>query len=206
MNEHINFICKTLFFELRRISSLGHYLSVDATKPLVVVLSLLAGLPLSLTSKLQRVQNCASRLVVRASSRVHVTPGLKKLQWLPVRTRISYKIANICFDAVKYSTPAYLSDLLHLYCLSRSARSGELGKQKLKSHLLRTRKLKVLPLKSGVGQCMTIHTTLTARDTSLLISTFPAHFSVLFFFYFSPEVFLCWLWLTLVPVWARKIK
>ena len=42
--------------------------------------------------------------------------------------------------------------------------------QKLKSHLLRTQSLKVLPLKPGVGQYIAIHATLTARGF------FPAYF------------------------------
>ena len=76
MKQHINFICKTAFCELRRISTIPQYRTVDATKTLVVSLvlsqidycnSLLAGLPLSSISKLQRLQNCAARLVVRAS-------------------------------------------------------------------------------------------------------------------------------------------
>ena len=45
-----------------------------------------------------------------------------------------------------------------------SPRSGELRTQKLKSHLVRTQSLNVLPLKPGVGQCIAIHATLTARD------------------------------------------
>ena len=36
--------------------------------------------------------------------------------------------------------------------------------QKLKSHLMRTLGLKVLPLKPGVGQYIAMHATLTARD------------------------------------------
>ena len=44
------------------------------------------------------------------------------------------------------------------------SRSWELRTQKLKSHLLRTQNLKVLPLKPGVGQYIAIHATLTARD------------------------------------------
>uniref|UniRef100_UPI0025F06A25 hypothetical protein n=1 Tax=Thiolapillus sp. TaxID=2017437 RepID=UPI0025F06A25 len=83
MKEHINFICKTAFLEIRRISTIRHYLTDDATKTLVVSLvlsridycnSLLAGLPQSLVGKLQRVQNCAARLVVRAPPHVHITP------------------------------------------------------------------------------------------------------------------------------------
>ena len=45
-----------------------------------------------------------------------------------------------------------------------SLRSGEMRTQKLKSHLVRTQSLNVLPLKPGVGQYMAIHATLTARD------------------------------------------
>ena len=45
-------------------------------------------------------------------------------------------------------------------------RSGELRTQKLKSHLVRTQSLNVLPLKPGVGQYIAIHATLTARDFS----------------------------------------
>ena len=43
-------------------------------------------------------------------------------------------------------------------------RSGELGAQKLKPHLMRTQSLKVLPLKPGVGENIAIHATLTFRD------------------------------------------
>ena len=44
------------------------------------------------------------------------------------------------------------------------SRSGELRTQKLKSRLMRTQNLNVLLLKSGVGQCIAMHDTLTARD------------------------------------------
>ena len=78
--------------------------------------SLLSSLPLSLIPKIQTVQSCAAHLVVCASSSVHVAPILKQL---PLKTRISYKIACLCFNAINYST---LSDLLHLYSPSRSLR------------------------------------------------------------------------------------
>ena len=74
MKEHSNFICKTAFLEIQHMSTVGHYLTDDATKTLVVSLvlsrieycnSLMASLPQSLVGKLQRVQNCAACLVVR---------------------------------------------------------------------------------------------------------------------------------------------
>ena len=43
-------------------------------------------------------------------------------------------------------------------------RSRELRTQKLKSHLVRTQSLKVLPLKPGVGQYIALHAPLSARD------------------------------------------
>ena len=43
-------------------------------------------------------------------------------------------------------------------------RSGELRMQKLKSRLVRTQSLNVLPLKPGVGQYIATRATLTARD------------------------------------------
>ena len=39
--------------------------------------------------------------------------------------------------------------------------------QKFKSHLMKTQSLKVLPLKSGVGQYIAMNTTLTASDIFL---------------------------------------
>ena len=88
------------------------------------IATLLAGLPQSLVGKLQRVQNSAARLAVCALPHVYITPILRHLHWLPVRARISYKTACLCFNAITSSTPAYLSDLLHLYSSSRSLRSS----------------------------------------------------------------------------------
>ena len=120
MKEHIN-------------STIRRYLLDDATKTLVGSLvlsridycnSLLAGLPQSLVGKLQRVQNSAARLVVRALPHVHITLILRHLHWLLVRAQISYKTACLCFSAITSSIPAYLSDLLYLYSPSRSLHSN----------------------------------------------------------------------------------
>ena len=54
--------------------------------------------------------------------------------------------------------------LFYTFFPSKSGRIGELRTQKLKSHLVRTQSLNVLPLKPGVGQYIAIQATLTARD------------------------------------------
>ena len=58
-------------------------------------------------------------------------------------------------------------------------RRGELRAQKLKSHLVRTQRLNVLPLKPGVGQYTAIHAMLTVREF-FLISTLRVHSPVFF--------------------------
>ena len=69
-------------------------------------------------------------------------------------------------------------------------RSGELRTHKLKSHLMRTQSLKVVPLKPGVGQYIAMHATLTARDF-FLANFYPSCPSICIFFKTSPEFFLC---------------
>ena len=78
---------------------------------------------------------------------------------------------------------------------SRSPRSGELRTQKLKSHLVRTQSLNVLPLKPGVSQYIAIHATPTARDFFLAYFYTSGPFTCIFSKP-SPNFSLCWLWLT----------
>ena len=67
--------------------------------------------------------------------------------------------------------------LCRLLCLSCS-RFGVLWTQKLKTHLLRTQSLKVLPLKPGVSQNIVMYASHSARNFFLeLISSFPVHSS-----------------------------
>jgi len=52
-------------------------------------------LPASTIAQLQRIQNTAARLILGLKCRAHITPALKKLHWLPVRQRITFKIATV---------------------------------------------------------------------------------------------------------------
>ena len=69
-------------------------------------------------------------------------------------------------------------------------RSGELRTQKLNSHLVRTQNLNIIPLKSGVGQFIAIHATLTARDFSLAYF-YPSGLFISIFSKPLPVLFLC---------------
>ena len=69
----------------------------------------------SLIEKLQKVQNSAAKLILRAKKFDHVTPLLRSLHWLPVPARINYKLACICFSVKFENGPEYLNKLLRIY-------------------------------------------------------------------------------------------
>ena len=63
-------------------------------------------------ARLQRVQNCVARVVANAPRFSRSVPILKRLQWLPVKFGIHFKICAITFRTLKENQPAYLTDLL----------------------------------------------------------------------------------------------
>ena len=74
------------------------------------------------------------------------------------------RIQSVCLSS-GYIEPLLLASSLYAcYQGILRPRSGELWTQKLKSHLVRTQSLNVLPLKTGVGQYIAMHATLTARN------------------------------------------
>jgi hypothetical protein len=133
MKQHISSVSRTCYFQLRRIATIRKYLTTDATAKLVTSTiltrldycnSLLAGLPSSSISRLQRIQNCSARLVLRRKKIDHITPLLKQLHWLPVSDRIIYKINTLTYKCIHKLAPTYLSDCISLYTPSRALRSS----------------------------------------------------------------------------------
>ena len=136
MEKHVDYICKTAYFHIFRISKIRSFLDTKTTTTLVhafvlsrldVGNSLLYGLPQALLTKLQRVQNCAARLVCMAKRSDHITPLLMQLHWLPIRERINYKILVMTHRIVNGSAPSYLVNLLTVYQPVRSLRSSNTG-------------------------------------------------------------------------------
>ena len=64
--------------------------------------SLLAGSSVSNLTRLQRVQNSLARVVAQKRWFCHITPVLSDLHWLPVRHRISFKIATVTFRVLSF--------------------------------------------------------------------------------------------------------
>ena len=134
MEDQINYTVKIMNLELRKINQMKKYLPQSSLKTIVCSFilsrldycnSLLAGLPDNKLDKLQRVQNRAARLVLGLTyfDRTSSKDILKKLHWLPVRARIEYKIALICFKSLHSQSPSYLQELISLHSPFRQLRS-----------------------------------------------------------------------------------
>ena len=81
--------------------------------------SILSGSPKCLIQKLQRAQNTAARITLRMLRTEHTTPLLRMLHWLPIPSRIAYKIDSLCHTTLTTAYPKYLSELLNVYTPAR---------------------------------------------------------------------------------------
>jgi hypothetical protein len=86
--------------------------------------SVLLGAPQYVTNKLQRIQNALTRIVLQSDSLAHSQPLLQQLHWLPVHSRIRFKLATITYKALSSNSLHYLASLLHRYQPVRSLRSS----------------------------------------------------------------------------------
>lgn len=111
-------VCNYFIRDIRRIRK---HLTVNTATALANALvssrldycnGLLYNLPKVLTNKLQRVQNSLARVVTNSSKFTSSKPLLARLHWLPVASRISFKIAILTYKAVHWQQPPSLAKLL----------------------------------------------------------------------------------------------
>ncbi len=86
--------------------------------------SVLAGLPDCEITKLQSVQNAATKLITRSCKFNHVTPVLHKLHWLPVCQCILFKVLVLVYKTLHGLSPDYISALFVPYKPTRELRSS----------------------------------------------------------------------------------
>ena len=80
---------------------------------------------------MQKVQNTAARMVLNKHQRYSATECLKQLHWLPIKSRINYKVLTIFFKCKHGMAPKYLQDLMEAK-ENRSHRLKSNNKQLLK--------------------------------------------------------------------------
>ena len=101
MEQLVTHVCQVAYRHLHTISTIRSSITQDAAVKLVLALVissldftnplLLLELPDCVMSRLQKVQNAAARMAVRAGRRDHISPILRRLHWLFHGQRIVYK-------------------------------------------------------------------------------------------------------------------
>ena len=125
MTDHISKIFSSSFYYLYNLRRIPKYLSNKSTESLVhsfvssrldYLNSLLYtyGLPNCSLIKLQRVQIASARLIFAEGRYCHITPFLIKLHWLPIKSRIVFKILLLTFKILHGTAPTYLNSLISL--------------------------------------------------------------------------------------------
>jgi hypothetical protein len=134
MNKQIDSLCSSAYYHVSNIGRIRHLLSAEVAEQLVHAFvtarldncnSLLSGIPKTQLDRLQHIQNMAARIVTRTKKYDHITPVLASLHWLPISSRIDFKILLLTFKCIHGTAPAYLSKLIQPYKPSRSLRSAD---------------------------------------------------------------------------------
>jgi len=82
-------------------------------------------LPKSQITRLQLIQNCLARAVVKASKSCHITPALRSLHWLKITERIENKLLSLTYKVLTTTQPPYLHHFVSVQP-PRSTRSSSL--------------------------------------------------------------------------------
>ena len=132
-NAHVTALYKACYFHLRSLRHIRRSLTDDMAKSIAVALvqsrldycnSLLFGVSQFNLDKLQRVQNLAARLTLN-DWRSPIPHLFVKLHWLPIHSRIKFKISSLTFKLLSDNQPANLRSLLTPYAPPRLLRSSD---------------------------------------------------------------------------------
>lgn len=133
LHRHINLVSQSCYHHIRAFRHIRHVLDKDTATLVAHSLvssrldyanSLLIGSPSSNIAKLQHIQHTLARIVLLTNRQTHSNNLLQQLHWLPVRSRIHFKLATITYKALSISAPLYLHSLLQHYHPARSLRSS----------------------------------------------------------------------------------
>ena len=136
LEPHITQVCRVAHMHLSNLRKIRNMLTDEAACKLIHAFitycidycnSILYGMPdtTCILSDLQRIQNTAARILTKCGDRNYPSINLlKKLRWLPVRQRITYKILIWTFKAFHKTAPQYVCDLIIPRTYNRTVRSN----------------------------------------------------------------------------------
>ena len=132
MEYHIQARCRAAYAQLAIISRIREFIDDKTAEQLMHALvtshidycnGLLIGVSQKLIKQLQLVQNSAARIVHKAGRRQEIMPSLKQFHWLPVASRVRFKVCCLTHRAVHGQGPKYLQDMI-IIC-DTDLRSGD---------------------------------------------------------------------------------
>ena len=134
MQDQVTSVTRASYFHLRRIKKIKHHLDQDSCAKLVNACvtsrldyhnALLTSCPSKTLHRLQIVQNNAARVLSGVKQRQHITPVLRDLHWLPIESRIQFKVLVFIHQALHNAkSPLYIKDAISVYHPRRELRSS----------------------------------------------------------------------------------
>ena len=121
LRKHVVTKCKTAMMNIWKIRLIRKFLTRDICHQLTLSLAIshldysnaiLIGCLDTTLSLMQRVQNTAARMILNKHRSYSATECLKPLHWLPIKSRIIYKVLVTVFKCRHGMAPKYLQDLL----------------------------------------------------------------------------------------------
>ena len=143
MKVHVQRISRTSFYQIRQLRSVRRSLSVNACTALVHAFvtsrldycnSLLAGIGDGLIDQLQTVMRVAVRLVLRKRKFDPISADIRDhLHWLPIRSRIDFKLGLLVYKCLHGIAHAYFTEMLVLKSLFRPSLANSLDGERRSS-------------------------------------------------------------------------
>ena len=133
LSSHVDNVCKAAHFHIRALRHIWRCIDDETARTVASSMvgarldycnSILHGTSAGNLGRIQRVINTLARVVSGARKRDHITPVLADLHWLPIASRIRFKVALQTFKTLTTKKPEYLADLLSFQTASRSLRSS----------------------------------------------------------------------------------
>ena len=134
MDTFVSQKCRSASFALHKIGKIRNMLDKPTTERLIHAFvmchldfcnGLLSGIPARQVQKMQVVQNSAARLIYRVRKQESVSPIIRDLHWLPIHSRISFKMLLLAYECFYNFAPSYLVELLKRYTPVRNLRSSK---------------------------------------------------------------------------------
>ena len=129
LHNHIATKCRIAMYNLFKIANIRNFLTTEtchtAILPMVIshldyANAIMVGLPGKHIAKLQRVQKMvATKVVLKKGKYTSSKDSLQSLHWLPIRSRIHFKIAVLVYKCLHGEAPEYLQNLLITYIPKR---------------------------------------------------------------------------------------